>query len=327
MLRASPFASLAGANGESPIVGMAIPDDAAVVRLPGASEGSPALVLTTDFFTPIVDDPRLFGKIAATNAMSDVYAMGGVPRFALNLAAFPTRTLPLSILAEILAGGAEACAGEQTWVVGGHTIDDPEPKFGLAVIGTVDPTKVWQKRGARPGDVLVLTKALGTGILATAYKRDAIAADHPAFVAATTSMSTSNRRAADAARPLDVHAATDVTGYGLLGHLLEMLGGLDVDAVLDAAAPAFLPHVRALALAGNVPGGSTANLEFVGPRCTFEDEVDATSRLLLADAQTSGGLLIALSPADAERYLRAYGEPARVIGNIAAGSGRVSIRG
>src|SRR4051812_31456206 len=142
--------------------------------MPGAAPDAPALVLTTDFFTPLVDDPITFGRIAAINAMSDVFAMGGTPRFALNLAGFPTRTLPLTILAQILAGGAAACRDEGVLVVGGHTVDDPEPKFGLAVIGTVDPSRVWRKRGALPGDALVLTKALGTGIIATAFKRDAI---------------------------------------------------------------------------------------------------------------------------------------------------------
>ncbi len=302
-------------------VGLSIPDDAAVVPLPGAPEGTPSLVLTTDFFTPIVDDPRTFGRIAAVNAISDVYAMGGVPRFALNLAAFPTKTLPLEILGAILAGGGEACAAEGVMVLGGHTVDDPEPKFGLCVIGTVDPARVWTKRGARPGDALVLTKGIGTGVLATAFKRDALAPE--AYEAMVASMSESNRRAADLARALEVHAATDVTGYGLLGHLLEMLGGNDVDATLEAAAVPLLPNVRALIEGGFVPGGSGANLAFVAPRVDFT--VDDTTQKLLADAQTSGGLLLAMPRLIAEGYVAAYGLPAAIIGSIASGSGRIRV--
>lgn len=304
-------------------IGLSIPDDAAVVPLPGAPPGTPSLVLTTDFFTPIVDDPRTFGRIAAVNAISDVYAMGGVPRFALNLAAFPTKTLPLEILAEILVGGSEACAAEGVLVLGGHTVDDAEPKFGLCVIGTVDPAKVWTKRGAKPGDALVLTKALGTGILATAFKRDAL--DAASYEAMVSSMTTSNRRAADLARPREVHAATDVTGYGLLGHLLEMLGANDTDATLDAALVPLLASARALAEQGFVPGGSAANLTFVTPRVDFA--VDELTQRLLADAQTSGGLLLAMPRADAESYVAEHGAPAAIIGSIAAGSGRVRVSG
>ncbi|MGZ5969220.1 MAG: selenide, water dikinase SelD, partial [Polyangiales bacterium] len=277
-------------------VGLSAPDDAAVVAVPDAPPGTPALVLTTDFFTPIVDDPQTFGRIAAINAISDVYAMGGTPRFALNLAAFPTKTLSLDLLGAILAGGAAACADEGVLVVGGHTIDDPEPKFGLAVIGTVDPAKVWRKRGARAGDALVLTKAIGTGILATAFKRDAIAEGEDAYAALVSSTTTSNRRAADVARAFDVHAATDVTGYGLLGHLLEMIGASqtahadsspsDVDVELDASSVPLLEGARALTEKGFVPGGSTANLAFAAPSIAF-DGVDEVTRVLLADAQTS----------------------------------------
>lgn len=299
-------------------VGLSIPDDAAVVPLPDAPPGTPSLVLTTDFFTPIVDDPRTFGRIAAVNAISDVYAMGGVPRFALNLAAFPTKTLSLDVLGAILAGGGEACAAEGVMVLGGHTVDDPEPKFGLCVIGTVDPAKVWTKRGARPGDALVLTKALGTGILATAFKRDTLApATYDAMVA---SMTTSNRRAAELARAREVHAATDVTGYGLLGHLLEMLGGNDVDVTLRSDSIPVLPDVQPWIDRGFVPGGSEANLKFVA------DRVDgALPGIILADAQTSGGLLLAMPRSEAQRYVAAYGAPATIIGEVTAGSGRVRV--
>jgi selenide,water dikinase len=316
------------------IVGLDLPDDAAVVRLPGGAPDE-ALVLTTDFFTPIVDDPATFGRIAAVNAMSDVWAMGGRPRFALAIAAFPTKTLPLEILAQVLAGGARAALAEGVLVVGGHTIDDAEPKYGLCVVGTVDPAKLWRKRGARDGDALVLTKALGTGVIATARKRDAIDEQHEALVAAIASMVTTNRRAADHARPFDVHAATDVTGFGLLGHLLEMLTSPasptapdgDVDVELDARAVPLLPHAHALATSGQVPGGSKANLDFVAPRVRFDDAVDDATRLLLADAQTSGGLLFALPPDDARRLVAVLGAPCAIVGRVCAGDGRVRVRG
>lgn len=311
------------------VVGLDLPDDAAVVRLPGGSPDE-AIVLTTDFFTPIVDDPATFGRIAAVNAMSDVWAMGGKPRFALAIAAFPTKTLPLEILAQILAGGAHAALAEGVLVVGGHTIDDAEPKYGLCVVGTVDPAKLWRKRGARDGDALVLTKALGTGVIATARKRDAIDEQHEALLAAIASMVTTNRRAADHARPFEVHAATDVTGFGLLGHLLEMLatpeGASDVDVELDAHEVPLLPHAHALAASGQVPGGSKANLEFVAPRVQFADGVDEATRLLLADAQTSGGLLFALPAAEAQRLVTAIGAPCAIVGRVRAGEGRVRVR-
>ncbi len=320
------------------VVGLELPDDAAVVRLPSVTGSAPdeALVLTTDFFTPIVDDPATFGRIAAVNAMSDVWAMGGRPRFALAIAAFPTKTLPLELLAEILAGGARAALAEGVLVVGGHTIDDAEPKYGLCVIGTVDPAKVWRKRGARPGDALVLTKALGTGVIATARKRDVIEEDHEALRAAIASMVTTNRRAAEHARALEVHAATDVTGFGLLGHLLEMLSAplapiapdraSDVDVEIGTHAVPLLPHAHALAAAGQIPGGSQANLDFVSPRVEFAEHVDAPTRLLLADAQTSGGLLFAL-PADQARSLVAtLGAPAAIVGRVVPGTGLVRVR-
>lgn len=317
-------------------VGLDAPDDAAVVALPGAPPGTPSLVLTTDFFTPIVDDPTTFGRIAATNAMSDVFAMGGTPRFALNLAAFPTRTLPLEILGAILAGGAKACADEGVLVVGGHTIDDPEPKFGLAVIGTVDPARIFRKRGARPGDALVLTKGLGTGIVATAAKRDALGAEDPVLHAFVASMLASNRRASERAHAFEVHAATDVTGYGLLGHLLEMLAGLEldpsrgsgpppVDATIASSAVPLLPAVEELAQAGFVPGGTAANLAFAASRVDFAAEVGLPRRHALADAQTSGGLLVAMPPAEAARYVAALGAPAAIIGEITEGTGRVRV--
>ncbi|MFI5302788.1 MAG: selenide, water dikinase SelD, partial [Polyangiales bacterium] len=298
----------------------------AVVRLPNAP-GAPALVLTTDFFTPIVDDAATFGEIAAVNAMSDVWAMGGTPLFALALAAFPTKTVPLEVLARILAGGAAAAARHGVAIVGGHTIDDPEPKYGLAVIGTIDPAKVWRKRGVRAGDALVLTKALGTGVLATARKRDEI--DEAAFGEAIASMRTSNERAATLARSRDVHAATDVTGFGLLGHVLEMIDGRDgvapIDVVLRAAALPWFERAYALARAGCVPGGSRANLEHARPRLDVDASIDPVVVDLAADAQTSGGLLLAMPESDAIAFVDAFGPPATIVARARDGAGRVRI--
>jgi len=275
------------------LVGLDRPDDAAVVRLLPEL----ALVFTTDFFTPIVDDPHDFGRIAAANALSDVYAMGATPLVALNVAAFPTRTLPLSILGEILAGGAEVAREAGIVIAGGHTIDDPEPKYGLAAIGTVHPDRIWRKGGARAGDALVLTKALGTGILATALKRDLLAESHPAIEAMVSSMTTLNARAAELARAQGpaIHAATDVTGYGLVGHLLELLrasGG--IGAVLSARALPLLPSARDLARDGILSSGSRANREHADEAFRTGSGVSDELAWLACDAQTSGGLLLAM---------------------------------
>jgi selenium donor protein len=228
------------------LVGLEKPDDAAVVRLSDDN----AIVVTLDFFTPVVDDARDFGRIAATNALSDVYAMGATPLVALNIAAFPSKTLPMSLLGEILLGGAEVALAAGIIIAGGHTIDDPEPKYGLSVVGTVHPDRIWTKGGARAGDALVLTKALGTGVLSTAIKRDVLSERDPEGRAMVASMCTLNRRGAEVAKSTrtTVHAATDVTGYGLAGHLLEMLRQSDgVSAEIDASAIVALPGARELA--------------------------------------------------------------------------------
>jgi selenide,water dikinase len=274
----------------SVLVGTAGGDDAAVVR---TAEGS-ALVLTTDFFTPIVDDPRTFGRIAAANALSDVYAMGGTPAWCLNLVGWPRATLPLDDLAEVLRGGAEVVAEAGATIVGGHTIDDPEPKYGLMVVGTVDPAVMTTNAAARPGDWLVLTKPLGTGVVATALKKGAAPA--PAVAAAVAAMTTLNAGAARAARAAGVRAATDVTGFGLLGHLGAMLAASGVGARLRADAVPLLPMVRELAAAGHVPGGTTRNLDAAAGTAIFDAAIPTLDRLLLADAQTSGGLLLAVAP-------------------------------
>ncbi len=300
-------------------------DDAAVVRRPDGS----ALVLTTDFFTPIVDDAADFGRIAAANALSDVYAMGGQPLYCLSLVGWPREKLPLSMLGEVLKGAAEVVGAAGAAIVGGHSIDDPEPKFGMVVVGEVDPAAMTTNAAARAGDRLVLTKPLGSGIVATAIKRGAASPD--VILAAVAAMTTLNAGAAEAAREAGVRAATDVTGFGLLGHLRSMLSASGCSADLDAGAVPLLPGVRPLVEAGCVPGGTTRNLESVAATTAFAAGLAQTDRILLADAQTSGGLLLAVAPdalAGLLAGLRARATPAAaVIGTVTAGSpGRITVR-
>jgi selenium donor protein len=272
-------------------------DDAAVYRLDDAR----ALVVTADFFTPIVDDPYDFGRIAAANALSDIYAMGARPLFALNLVAFPRNLLGQNILEEIVRGGGEVVREAGAAVLGGHSIDDPEPKFGLCVVGEVAPDAVVRNSTARAGDALVLTKPLGTGIVGTALK-----AGHasPGVVdAAVASMTRLNRDAARAMRRHGVHACTDVTGYGLLGHLREMAAASGLAARIDAHAVPLLPGVRPLVEHGHVPGGTERNLQDLKDAVQWH-RIDRVTRTLLVDAQTSGGLLIALPRENAEALVR-----------------------
>lgn len=291
------------------IVGLESPDDAAVVRM----SDDMAIVVTTDFFTPIVDDPRDFGRIAACNALSDIYAMGAIPLVALNIAAFPSKTLPMSILGEILLGGAEIAAQAGIVIAGGHTIDDAEPKYGLAVVGTVHPDKVWRKGGARAGDALVLTKGLGTGILSTALKRDLLAESHEHAREMVRSMTTLNARAAEIirTRKTTVHAATDVTGYGLAGHLLEMIRASEgVTAELIAANIRALPGAYELARDGVLPGGTRANRDHVGDDLSVSEGVDPALMWLASDAQTSGGLLVSVPAEESQALVTALRDEA-----------------
>jgi selenide,water dikinase len=294
------------------IVGPETCDDAAVYRLTAEL----ALVLTVDYFTPIVDDPGAFGAIAAANALSDVYAMGGRPIAMLSIVGFPRERLPMEILGAILRGGAEKAREAGVSVVGGHSIDDAEPKVGYAVIGLVHPDRIWRNVGARPGDALVLTKPLGTGIIATAIKQERAPA--PSVEAAIRTMSALNRAAAEAVATVTVHAVTDVTGFGLLGHLREMIGGSRVSARLHAARIPLLPGVVALAESGLVPGGTRRNLEAVASVVRWDPGLSAPRRAVIGDAQTSGGLLVATP--DGEELLRALaraGVPdAAIIGEI-----------
>ena len=275
------------------LLGLGTDDDAAVYRL----SNELALVQTVDVFTPIVDDPYTFGLIAAANALSDVYAKGGRPLLALNVAGFP-RKLPLDLLAEILRGGAAKATEAGVLIVGGHTIDDPEPKYGLAVTGLVHPARFVTNAGARPGDVLVLTKPLGIGVITTGIKQEKTPPD--VADAAVRVMATLNRAASEAMLEVGVHAATDVTGFGLLGHLHEMVTASGVAARVVAGAVPVLDGARDLARAGAIAGGTARNFEWLADKVRWAPAVDEITRLLLADAQTSGGLLLAVPPAHAD---------------------------
>jgi cysteine desulfurase NifS/selenium donor protein len=302
------------------LVGTATADDAAVYRL----RDDLALVQTVDFFTPVVDDPRTFGAISAANSLSDIYAMGAEPRFALAIVGFPSGRLPLDVLGEILEGAVETAREAGIEIVGGHSVEDTEPKFGLAVTGVVHPDRVLKNAGARPGDALVLTKPLGTGIVATAAKRGL--AEPDVVAAATAAMRALNRDAAAALRELTVHACTDVTGFGLLGHLRELAAASGVAVELDAGAVPVLPGARELAAADVVPGGTVNNLEHVAPHVSFPPGLPRVDRLLLADAQTSGGLLVAL-PAEQAAALVGAVAGAVVVGRcVGPGAGTIVVR-
>jgi selenide,water dikinase len=322
------FAGLDGVPAMGPaagdlLIGAAEGDDAAVLRL----DDERALVLTTDFFTPIVDDPADWGRIAAANALSDVYAMGGRPLFAVNLAAWPGDGLDVAILGQVLQGGARVAAQAGCVIAGGHTIDDPVPKYGLAVTGLAHPAALMTIDRAAPGDRLVLTKAIGTGVVATALKHQKAPED--VVKAAVASMILLNAGASQAALRAGVRAATDVTGFGLLGHLHRMLAASQVAARLDAASVPLLPGAAELAAAGFVSGGTRANTERMRGFAAIGPAVPPELAVLLHDAQTSGGLLLATPPEAAPALLdelRAQELPAAIIGDVVAGdSGHVEV--
>lgn len=264
------------------LVGVATGDDAAVVR----AEGGPGIVVTTDFFTPVVDDARDWGRIAAANALSDVYAMGGTPVVAVNLLGWPRDVLPFELAAEVLRGGGEVAAAAGCHLGGGHSIDDPEPKYGMAVTGLVDPDRLLRNDAARPGQPLSLTKPLGIGVLNTRHKRTG-----ERFPQAVEAMTALNRDAAAAALRAGAVCATDVTGFGLLGHLFKMMRASGTSAELDIAAVPYLDGARDAVRAGFVSGGTRRNLDWVRPHLDAGAAPDE-DQLLLADAQTSGGLLV-----------------------------------
>jgi selenide,water dikinase len=289
-------------------------DDAAVYRL----SSTDALVQTVDFFTPVVDDPYDFGRIAAANAFSDVYAMGGRPLTALNIVCFPSATLPLEYLGRILAGGAEMAKAAGATIVGGHTVDDPELKYGLAVTGIIKPGEQLTNAAAAPGDVLILTKPLGVGIISTAIK--AGTASLPAVIAATASMAELNRDAAKVARDHGVRALTDISGFGLLGHLTEMCRASGVGAEIWFDGLPLLLEAEALARQGVVPGGTKRNLEYVQPWTSFAAGLEEWQKHLVSDAQTSGGLLMACSAENVPKIVKALerrqAPAAAVVGRI-----------
>jgi selenide,water dikinase len=299
------------------LVDAATRDDAAVFLL------SPerALVSTVDFFTPIVDDPSAWGAIAVANALSDIYAMGATPLFGLNLVGWPREQLPFEVLGKVLEGAAQVARRANCLVLGGHSIDSVEPTFGMAVVGEVHPDRMLTNAGACAGDRLVLTKPLGTGILATALKRDALL--ETGMTEAVRSMTTLNDGAARAALRIGVSAATDVTGFGLLGHLTNILEASKVAAEIAFDSIPLLPHARSLASRGVIPGGTERNLA-AAERVEWGSELTATDRYLCVDAQTSGGLLLVVPPEHEAALVAALVEEqtpaAAVIGRIVAGT-------
>jgi len=317
MPAAAPFAGL--------LVGTETSDDAAVWRL----NDQQALVATTDFFMPVVDDPFDFGRISATNALSDVYAMGAAPILALAIVGMPVERLPVETIRAILAGGAAVCAEAGIPIGGGHSIDSMEPIYGLVALGLVHPDKVMTNRGTQPGDIVILTKALGVGVLSAAAKQLKLSSEgYAALIASTTQL---NAFGTDLAGIAGVHAVTDVTGFGLLGHALEMARGAGLTVEIDASAPAVLPGVEELLRSGVRTGASARNWASYGDAVSEDGSLADWRRDLLTDPQTSGGLLIAVAPAQAPRVLqlavaRGFGA-SRIVGHAIAGPARLSVSG
>jgi selenide,water dikinase len=300
-------------------------EDAAVYRL----TDDRALVQSVDYITPVVDDPYTFGAIAAANALSDLYAMGARPTLALNLIGYPVKSLPLGMMEEILRGGADKVIEAGASLIGGHSIDDHEPKYGLAVTGLIHPNRVVRNAGARPGDRLVLTKPLGLGIITTGLDRGLV--DEAAIDRAVTVMTTLNAGAAEAMLAVGVHAATDVTGFGLLGHLHEMLTASGVGARVELDAVPVLDEAWGLAAANCIPDGSHSNFRDLASFIIWDKAIERPAQMVLCDAQTSGGLLLAVPPARTDDLLAALREQATpaaaVIGEVVAGElpGRITV--
>ena len=315
--------TLAIFNDPNILVGTETSDDACVYMI----NNEQAIVQTLDFFTPVVDDPYAFGAIAAANALSDIYAMGAKPLFALNIAGFPEDTLPLDILEQILKGAGDKAAEAGIGILGGHTIEDPEPKYGLVVTGMLHPGKIYKNKGALPGDILILTKPLGTGILTTALKRGLLNSE--AEEKLVSIMSALNKTASEMMQLYDVHACTDVTGFGLAGHLREMSQASQCDVTINAGKVPVIEQALNLAAAGIIPGGTYNNLEYTAGDVSFRGQ-GRTMKLLLCDAQTSGGLLLAISKTDAPSYLEQLAgsgiRDAAIIGEFTAkGKGRITV--
>jgi selenide,water dikinase len=307
------------------IAGMERAEDAGVYKLTEEL----AIIQTLDFFTPIVDDPYAFGQIAAANALSDVYAMGGQPLTAMNIVCFPEKTMDMSILTEILQGGLNKMHEAGVILIGGHSVEDEELKYGLSVTGTIHPAKVVLNIGARAGDRLILTKPLGTGIISTAIKGNM--ADEGAVARITKSMSTLNQKAAELMQATGVNACTDVTGFGLLGHAAEMIEGADIGMVIDSAAVPFFPEAKELAEMGMIPGGLHRNRDFRSNMVEITQGIPRYLADILFDPQTSGGLLISVPESKASRLLERLHEEgvaeAAIIGEVVTEpKGRIIIR-
>lgn len=305
------------------LVGIETSDDAAVYKL----NDEQALIATTDFFMPIVDDPFDFGRIAATNAISDVYAMGGTPIMALALVGMPVNQLPLEVIAQILKGGEAICAQAGIPIAGGHTIDSVEPIYGLVVMGLIHPSKIKRNADARAGDKLILGKPLGVGILSAALKKNVLDADgYASMIANTTKLNTPGKKLAQ----MDgVHALTDVTGFGLLGHLLELTRGAKLLAKLDMSAIPFLPQVQKLAEQGCITGASGRNWQGYGHEVTLATSISPVQQALLTDPQTAGGLLVSCAPDSVDQVLALFREEgfaeAAVIGEMQAGTPGIEV--
>jgi selenide, water dikinase len=299
------------------LVGLGSPDDAAVWRL----DDSRALVMTTDFFTPVVDDAYEYGAIAAANSLSDIYAMGGTPFLALNIAALP-EDLPAELASDILRGGAEKAREAGVVIAGGHTVKDREPKYGLVVIGFVDPQKMLRKSGIKAGDVLVLTKPLGFGLTTTALKREQ--AEEKDVKEVVNWMMRLNNTAGQLAREFNLRGGTDVTGFGLLGHGMEMAESAGLALEIDHKEVPFVSGARKYAELGTFAGGLFDNRSYFGPRAQFDEAIDETGQMMLFDPQTSGGLLLAVPEGQLELFkIRAaeLGQPVWPIGNVKDGGG------
>ena len=284
-------------------------------------ENGQAVAATLDFFTPLVDDPEQFGAVAAANSLSDLYAMNVTPAFALAILSIPAGEFPDEVVEAIYRGASDVCREAGIAIAGGHSVDDPEPKFGLVAVGLGDPDHLYRKRGGEPGDALVLGKGLGTGVITTAIKAQEARPEE--IEAAVSSMRRLNRDAVDALSDVEVHAATDVTGFGLLGHLWEMCRAGGVGARVRAAAPRLIPGAARLVAAGHVPGGTRRNRAAVEERVAWDADVSEDRRTLLCDAQTSGGLLAAVPPARADEVVRRWSRA----GYAAARIGRVEEAG
>lgn len=295
------------------MVGNETADDAGVFQL----TEDIALIQTVDYFTPVVDDPYMFGQIAAANALSDVYAMGGIPKTALNIVGFPINKLGSNILADILRGASDKVVEAGAVTVGGHSIDDAEPKFGLAVTGVVSPKKIWKNVGAKPNDVLILTKPLGVGIMTTGIKRNAVTAEQEAVV--TETMATLNKVSAECLMNFHPHAVTDITGFGLLGHASELAEGSDVSIIIEYSRVPFIDGTLELAEKGVVPGGSKSNHAWLQDKVAYDEQLQLPEQLALCDSITSGGLLISLPKEEANKYIQSLNERGReayVVGRV-----------